>query len=300
MGLRKWAIPVLVILVILNIALPCEAWTAGKRLVTIGDMFWGGEFAKWKTTATLFHRQDQAATDTEALAIAFPDTGVTDNLGNPAISSLTIGGPTIAQTVADTATADSTGFFTASWCYTAAPDAGGYDLTPDVASWHPMRDDDMVGSGIIWPYMTSVPETGATMTFRPAINTTPDTSNTKLPGGTGSPGKAVMTGANLTAANKPAGDKPYFSQQKKPSDYTGLKKPAIQNLSGMDKMFRNANRKNTNTQKFYNGTVDRPTTILPMEKPMDVIKPADKKKVISDSRNMTNPGTNLRTLFWDL
>jgi hypothetical protein len=79
-----------------------------------------------------------------------------------------------------------------------------------------------------------------------------------------------------------------------------MKKPAIQNLSGLDKMFRNANRKNTNTEKFYNGTVDRPTTILPMEKPMDIIKPADKKKVINDSLNMTHEGKDLRTLFWDL
>jgi hypothetical protein len=265
-------------------------------------MFWGGEFAKWKTTATLFHRQDQAATDTEALAIAFPDTGVTDNLGNPAISGLTIGGPTIAQTVADTATADSTGFFTASWCYTAAPDAGGYDLTPDVASWHPLKDDDMVGSGLIWPYMASAPGLdGSTMTFRPAINTTKDTGNASVPTVKSSPGNVGLTGSNITAGNKSAAaSKPGISQQKRPSDYKDMKKPAIQNLSGMDKMFRNANRKNTNTQKFYNGTVDRPTTILPMEKPMDVIKPADKKKVISDSRNMTNPGTNLRTLFWDL
>jgi hypothetical protein len=68
----------------------------------------------------------------------------------------------------------------------------------------------------------------------------------------------------------------------------------------MDKMFRNANRKNTNTEKFYNGTVDRPTTILPMENPMDVIKLADEKKVINDSRNMTQGGKDLRTLFWDL
>jgi hypothetical protein len=141
---------------------------------------------------------------------------------------------------------------------------------------------------------------GSTMKFQPAINTTVYTSNTKLPATTSSPGSVALTGTNITAGNmSSAGTKPYVSK-KIPSDYKDMKKPAIQNLSGLDKMFRNANRKNTNTQKFYNGTVDRPTTILPMEKPMDVIKPADKKKVINDSRNMTRAGTDLRTLFWDL
>jgi hypothetical protein len=290
MGLRKWAIRVLVVLLILNLVMPCVAWTAGKRLVTIGDMFWGGEFAKWKTTATLFHSENQAATDTEALAIAFPsqDAGVTV-------------APAIAQTVADTATASSTGFFTAAWCYTAAEDPGGYALTPDIGTWHPMKSSSMVGSGIIWPYMNDAANTGgSTMKFQPAINTTPDTSNANLSTVKSSPGNVSMKGTNLTASNvSSTGNKPYVSQRK-PSDYKDMKKPAIQNLSGLDKMFRNANRKNTNTQKFYNGTVDRPTTILPMEKPMDVIKPTDKKKVINDSRNMTREGTNLRTLFWDL
>ena len=45
MGLRKWAITVLVVLVILSLIAPGVAWSAGKRLVTIGDMFIGGESA---------------------------------------------------------------------------------------------------------------------------------------------------------------------------------------------------------------------------------------------------------------
>jgi hypothetical protein len=302
MGLRKWAITVLVILVILSFVAPCGAWSAGKRLVTIGDMFWGGEFAKWKTTATLFHNQNQAATDTEALAIAFPNAGVTDILGNPSVATATLGGPTIAQTVADTATASDTGFFQANWCYTAAEDPGGYALTPDISTWHPVKSSSMVGSGLVWPYMTdATPAGGSTMTFKPTINTTPGASNTDQPTVKSSPGNASLKGTNVTASNMSSGvSMPSFDQQRKPSYYKGMKKPEIQNLSGMDKMFRNANRKNTNTEKFYNGTVDRPTTILPMEKPVDVIKPADKTKVISDSVNMTQPGTKLRTLFWDL
>jgi phosphohistidine swiveling domain-containing protein len=53
-------------------------------------------------TTTAFNRDTAAATDTEALAIAFPNAGITDLLGNPAIAGLTLGLPTIAQTVAQT------------------------------------------------------------------------------------------------------------------------------------------------------------------------------------------------------
>jgi hypothetical protein len=290
MGLRKWAIAILTVLVILSFIMPCGAWTAGERLVTIGDMFWGGEFAKWKTTASLFHTENLAATDTEALAIGFPslDEGISF-------------APTIAQTSANTAVASSSGFFTAAWCFTSLEDPGGYALTPDVGTWHPMKSSSMVGSGINWPYMdNTVPTSGSTMQFKPAINTSPDTGNANLPTVKSSPGKTTLASTNITAKPTSSSDNKPYVTQRKPSDYKDMKKAEIQNLSGLDKMFRNANRKNTNTQKFYNGTVDRPTTILPMEKPMDVIKPADKKRVINDSINMTRGGKDLRTLFWDL
>jgi hypothetical protein len=252
-------------------------------------MFWGGEFAKWKTTATLFHTENLAATDTEALAIGFPD------LDQGLFS------PTIAQTSANTAVGSESGFFTAAWCFTSTEDPGGYTLTPDIGTWHPMKSASMVGSGLVWPYMTDAVDTsGTTMSFKPAINTSPDTSNVNLPTGKSSPGTTALTGTNITAKPASSSDNTPYVSQKKPSYYKDMKKPAIQNLSGLDKMFRNANRKNTNTEKFYDGTVDRPTTILPMEKPMDIIKMADKKKVISDSVNMTHEGKDLRTLFWDL
>ena len=53
-------------------------------------------------TTTAFNRDTAAATDTEAFALAFPNTGVTDILGNPAVAGLTLGLPTIAQTVDQT------------------------------------------------------------------------------------------------------------------------------------------------------------------------------------------------------
>jgi len=291
MGLKKWAISILVVLVILSLITPCVAWSGSKRLVTLGDIVFGGEFVKWKTTANLFHSQNMAATDTEALAIAFPsqDQGMSV-------------APAIAQTSANTATTSETGFFDASWCFTSLEDPGGYTLTPDVSTWHPMKSASMVGSGIYWPYMTDAAETGgSTMKFQPAINTSPDTSNANMPTSMGSPGNIALTGTNLTAGQMASGgNTPWFSESQKPNrDYKNMTKGDIGNMTGLEKMYRNANRKNTIPQT-YKGTVDRPTTIVALEKPMDLLKPADKNKVLKDSLNMTNQGKQLRTMFWDL
>jgi hypothetical protein len=73
----------------------------------------------------------------------------------------------------------------------------------------------------------------------------------------------------------------------------------IKNMTGLQKMYRNANMKNTVLQT-HKCDVSRPATIAPMGKPMDLIKPADKPKVMKDALNMTHEGTDLKTLFWDL
>ena len=90
-----------------------------------------------------------------------------------------------------------------------------------------------------------------------------------------------------------------MTQTKPNRDYKNMTKSDIQNASGLERLYRNPNLVNT-IPKSYKGTVDRPTTIAPMENPMDLIKPANKPKVIADSRNMTKDGTHLKTLFWDL
>jgi hypothetical protein len=147
----------------------------------------------------------------------------------------------------------------------------------------------MVGSGISWPYMNNAPAGGATMKFQPAINASPDTSNVNLPTGKVSPGNSALTGTSPTAG----------SVQKPNRDYKNMTKADIKNMTGLEKMYRNANMRNTVPQT-YKGTVERPTTIAALEKPMDIIKPPDKPKVIKDSLNMTKRGTHLKTLNWDL
>ena len=128
MWLRKWAIVALLVLILLCIGIPAGAWKASKLGAAVGDIYFGWEWVIQRPSATLFHSQNLAATDTEALAISFPSAG----------NSFA---PAIAQTTAETATATDTGFFTANWCYTALTNHGGYDLVPDVSMWHPVKID---------------------------------------------------------------------------------------------------------------------------------------------------------------
>jgi len=313
MGLRKWAIAALVVLVMPWAMTPATAWMGSERVVNIGDMVFGTEFVIQKPSATLFHTENLATTDTEALAIAFPVDA----------SGQTVS-PAIAQTVADTATASESAFFKANWCYTALVNPGGYDLGPDIATWHPMKSSSMVGSGINWPYMNNAPLYGeSTMVFKPAINTTTDTGNASVTTPIAGAGSGGLIGGNMTSGNTTgntigntignttgnttpkAGNATSVTGSMKNNgpainrDYKNMTKQTIQNMTGLEKMYRNANLRNTVPQT-HKGDVTRPENIAPMKNPMDIIKPPNKPQVISDARNMTKEGTHLKTLFWDL
>ena len=58
-------------------------------------------------TTTAFNRDTAAATDTEAFALAFPNAGVTDILGNDAIGGLTLRTPDDRTDSGPDASADS-------------------------------------------------------------------------------------------------------------------------------------------------------------------------------------------------
>jgi hypothetical protein len=296
MGLRKWAIAALAVLIVLSAMTPATAWLGSKRVVELGDMVFGVEYVIQKPSATLFHTENLAATDTEALAIAFP----VDPAGNTV-------SPAIGQTVTDTVAASDSGFFKANWCYTANLNPGGYDLTPNMDTWHPMKSTSMVGSGVSWPYMDNAPLYGeSTMTFKPAINTSPDTGNASIKPPSAGSGKAGLAATNISTGNKSSGTNnqtPYVSNgssQTKPNrDYKNMTKTDIRNMNGLEKMYRNANMRNSVPQT-YKGTVQRPTTIDPNKKPNDVIKPPNYPQVITDAINMTHDGKDLKTMFWDL
>ncbi len=189
MGLRKWLMVALIVLIALGIMAPTLAWKASKIGISVGDFFFGDEALLQKPSATLFHTQTEAATDTEAFALNFPATGA-DLVADGGITAL---GPSIAQTSAATLTAADTGFFTANWCYTSFSNLGGYDLVPDFAAWHPMNSPEMAGSGVSWPYMNNAPLYGqSAMQFQPAIVTSPDTSQASIAPAAGLSGSSSL------------------------------------------------------------------------------------------------------------
>jgi hypothetical protein len=288
MGLRKWVILSLIVLTVLGMMTPALAWRASKIGISVGDFFFGDEAALQKPSATLFHNQALATTDAEALAISFPTT-----------NSDVLTTPSIAQTSAETATAADTGFFTANWCYTAFTNLGGYDLSGDITTWHPLKSAYPLGSGVSWPYMNNAPLYGEnTMAFKPIINKAVNMSDV-------SPTLGAVTPANTTAlmgtnaTNATAAAKNATKKSTPNRDYKNMTKSDIQAASGLERLYRNANMANTIPQS-YKGTVDRPTTIAPMENPMDLIKPTNRTKSILDAGNMTKSGTHLKTKGWDL
>jgi hypothetical protein len=165
----------------------------------------------------------------------------------------------------------------------------------------------MVGSGVSWPYMDNAPLYGeSTMTFKPAINTTEDSGNVSLQSPIVGAGSGGLTGMNQTAnatipkANNVTSTSGTNGMSTKPNrDYKNMTKNDIKNMTGLEKMYRNTNLRNTVPQT-YKGTVSRPAVIAPLEKPIDIIKPPDKPKVIKDALAMTREGADLKTLFWDL
>jgi hypothetical protein len=294
MGLRKWLIVALIVLIALGIMTPALAWKASKIGVSVGDFFFGNEATLQKPSATLFHSQTEAATDAEALAINFPATGA-DLISEPSITAL---GPSIAQTSAETATAADTGFFKANWCYTAFNNLGGYSLVDDISAWHPIKSSAPVGSGVSWPYMNNAPLYGEnTMTFQPVINKAVNMSDMGPTVAVTPVNTSISKGTNAT--NATAAVKNATKKSTPNRDYKNMTKADIQNTTGLERLYRNANMANTVPQS-YKGTVDRPTMIAPMENPMDLIKPTNKTKSLTDAGKMTQAGSHLTTKGWDL
>jgi hypothetical protein len=292
MTFRRLWIAVFLIGLSLTATTPALAWRASKLGVTMGDVTFGNEYVIQKPSATLFHEQNTAVADAEGLAISFP----------AAASGLT-GAPAIAETSDVSVAGTDTGFFKANWCYTALTNPGGYDLTSDVSTWHPMKSAKPLGSGVDWPYMNDASLAGETMRFQPSISTTPDTEDANLSQSMMSPGNVSLGNVNRSADGSSAGNSPAKIKSgttgRPDRDYKNMTVVDIRNMSGIEKLYRNANLKNT-IPVSYKGTVDRPTRIDPLEHPLDIIKPANKPQVLNDSRKMTADGTRLKTLFWDL
>ncbi|WP_231844857.1 hypothetical protein [Methanocella arvoryzae] len=280
----------LIIAILLAGTVQVAAWKAAKTKWVIGDIVYGNEVVLQKPSQTLFHQQTLATSDTEAIAIAFPAalsiTGVA-----PAFQA----GLTITQTSDAAILATDTGFYTANWCFNCFSNNGGWAVG-DIAAMSPIRSASMVGSGLIWPYMnTPDPTAGYTvMRFKPYINSSESPGNISISPGAGLINNTVDNATSPTVVGTNNSTAAWKS--KEPINYKTATKEQIRNASGLERMWRNANLANT-VPKSYNGSVERPTWINPSP---DVLKMADRNKVLNDSLNMTRPGEKAHTLFWDL
>jgi hypothetical protein len=291
MNLRKSLVALLIVAMLLLCTAHADAWVASRSKWVIGDVVFSNEVTLWKPTQTMFHQQTLATSDTEAMAISFPAaTRVFDN----AIVEET--GVAIAQTSDEAILSTDTGFFKANWCFNGFTNNGGL-IIGDVGGVTPVLAGPMIGSGLIWPYMTAPIAPAAAvgntvMSFKPYMNSSEVAGNVTMTPSSGVNNTAANTsspkvvGTNNTAAWK----------SKTPLNYKTATKDQIKNASSMEKLWRNANVKSTMPQA-YNGTVDRPNWIDPKS---SVLKMSNRSKAVSDAINMTDAGEDLHTLLWDL
>ena len=283
MILRKCLLALLITAIALSGATHVIAWRATEFKLVSGDIIVGGESVVQRPSQTLFHNQVHAVTDTEAMAISFPATATPGSIATTGDAGINI-----AQTSDATVQNADTGFFKANWCYMYFANSGGWPVG-DMAAMNPLSSSAMMGSDVIWPYMTDADDAQATSTLRykPYIDSSPGTGN-------------ITITPNPSIINNTTESKPYSSSAGFNTSYPNVKnasKEQISNTSTMERVWRNANLVNT-IPKTYKGTVERPTWID--SKPDEVLRHLDMTKVIDHSLDMTKPGTKAHTLFWDL
>lgn len=265
------------------------AWMGAKTRWVIGDIVYGNEIVMQKPSQTLFHQQTLVSSDAETMAISFPAATAAGDCTTTGDT-----GVAIAQTSDEAVQATDTGYYWANWCFSLFSNSGGWDVG-DITAANPIHSSSVLGSGLIWPYMTA-PSAGAgytSMSFKPYLNASEGMGSTNITPNLNMIGNisSNISGPSAGVANKDAAWK-----SNPPVNYRTATKEEIQNTSTMEKVWRNANLRNTVPQS-YNGTVDRPTWIYPSP---DVLKMIDRNKVIRDSMNMTKSGAKAHTLFWDL
>ena len=289
MKLRRLLIALLFVAMLIAGMTQAYAWGASNIKFVIGDVVYGNQAGVWKTNRQLFHRQTLAASDTEAFAISFPGASTQNKIG-----ALALAGPSIAQTSDAAIVSTDTGFFQANWCFNDFTNNGGFTVGA-VGGMRPPISGSMLGSGLIWPYMNTPGAIAGptTMRFKPYMNSTSGLGNVTI-----SPESGIInnTAANTSSPGAAGANSTTAGKSKTPLNYKTATKDEIQNASGMEKLYRNAKVKSPLPQS-YKGTIDRPTWINPNS---SVIKMTNQSKAVSDSMKMTDPGTTLHTLHWQV
>jgi hypothetical protein len=116
---------------------------------------------------------------------------------------------------------------------------------------------------------------------------TPDTGNASVKTPIAGANGGGLTGGNISTGGtvpKP-GTGAANGQSTTPNrDYKNMTRTDVKNMSGLEKMYRNANMRNTVPQS-HRGRVGRPAAIDSFKQPLDIIKPPNNPLVISDALN---------------
>ena len=308
MGILKSFIVILTVVLLLAAGIPAgvSARMEARWAVQSGDVLMGTDWSVQHPQATLYHNSATNAADSESVGISFP-TSI--DLSPSQGTNLAL--PAISQTSDQTIDATNTGYFSANWCYLNTHNNGGGPLdASDPSLTHPFASGAMLGSGILFPYMTPIDD--SSVNFKPIINnsdmdtTIPDINNNSSAPFTLSTAVFLPTNTSTNiSANLTGGQS---VNQTGTSTQQAVRKPRIdpastadeiKNMTDLQRMDRNAFL-GTTMYKAYQGNVSSPTWIDPNQHPADVTKMKDHLQVNKDALNMTEPDSKLYTVLWDL
>jgi hypothetical protein len=188
MGILKAMVIVLTIacLIIGFVSGNVSARLESRWALQVGNIVTGDDISVEHPEATLFHQQTLSTTDFEAFNLGFPvsddglSLGPTDLSGGLTGTGLNIGGsasgnvlpfgpvdlafPDMNQEVDQTVAETSTGFFHANWAYMTdmgSANLGNSPLGLSFTAQQPFASGQMIGSGLVWPYMTPLSQSTA-------------------------------------------------------------------------------------------------------------------------------------------
>lgn len=301
-GLRQLAIALLLVYLVITVALPAtRAELELRSEVRSGDILFNNEIIADPFQQTLFHTQDAARTDTEALSIA------------PATANL---GLSIAQTADVTTTGSETGFFNVFpfpyvLPYAAVP---GY-VIGDTPSWvsrvGPIGVAGLpANTAMIFPDMTlvkrgigqSIPGTGQANLSSQTGNRT---ANASLPAGSdyavdANASKPYLPGNLMqvtTAKNEKGQNETVIDRTPQPYQQIYATPEELANKTIIDRMWRDVHL-NFNLDRAYSGETCNPDVICPLKNPLTLMPWYPTTLTVADALKMTRQGAHLKKIMW--
>lgn len=289
------------ILSIACLAVGCTAMGASARMearwaLQTGDILTGEDISIEHPTSVLFHQQAMSASDLESLQLSFPGTLDFNVAGSPG-DGVGLALPSISETADRTISQSSTGYFKANWAYMAdmaAANAGSSPLGASFGNIQPFKSGRMIGSGLLWPYMTPLP---AASSFSPKLSIQSMSIDNDLFNAS----RIMRSIANSTAANASSGTAASNASQevRKPPVNPASTAAQIKDMPDMERLLRNAFIGST-MYKAYEGPTQYPEWIDPYDNGRGVFDQINMSHILSLAHSETLPCTHIAPVFWDL